>query len=170
MLLHRAAGRRGGDRRTGPAAAAYDLLHLLRPNTFTFSPPAESAWLGWYAAAQGYSGYLRWAYDSWTQDPLYDTRYVRWPAGDCFLVYPGARSSIRFERLREGIADFEKIRVLRGVLGRRKDAKATDALARLDAALKRFHYAESQKSPAADAVNAAQKALVESSREAARSN
>jgi hypothetical protein len=139
-----------------------------QPNTFTSSPPAESTWLGWYAAAQGYSGFLRWAYDSWMEDPLYDTRYVRWPAGDCLLVYPGPRSSIRFERLREGIADYEKIRILRETLGRRKDAKAAELLARLNAALKRFTYAEAQKTPAADAVNAAQNVLLELSREAAQ--
>jgi hypothetical protein len=81
------------------------------------------------------------------------------PSGDCFLVYPGPRSSIRFERLREGIADYEKIRVLRGMLGRRKDAKATAALARLDSVLKRFTFEESQKNPAADALNAAQKVV-----------
>jgi hypothetical protein len=141
-----------------------------QPNTFTSSPPAESTWLGWYTAAQGYSGFLRWAYDSWMEDPLYDTRYVRWPAGDCLLVYPGPRSSIRFERLREGIADYEKIRILRGVLGQRKDAKTAKSLARLEAALKHFTYAEAQKTPVAGAVNAAQKALLELSREAAPSN
>jgi hypothetical protein len=154
--------------RQGRATTFYVCCGPERPNTFTFSPPAEAAWLGWYAAAQGYSGFLRWAYDSWMEDPLFDTRYVRWPAGDCLLVYPGPRSSIRFERLREGIADYEKIRILREMLGRRKDAKAADALARFDAILKRFTYADAQKNPAADAVNAAQKLLVELSREAAR--
>ncbi len=71
--------------------------------------------------------------------------YVRWPAGDCLLVYPGPRSTIRFERLREGIADFEKIRIVREIFGQRRDAKATESLARLDAVLKRFTYAEAQR-------------------------
>jgi hypothetical protein len=154
--------------RQGRTTTFYVCCGPARPNTFTFSPPAEAAWLGWYTAAQGYSGFLRWAYDSWMEDPLYDTRYVRWPAGDCLLVYPGPRSSIRFERLREGIADFEKIRIVRDVLGRRGDAQATRALAGLDAVLTRFTYAEAQKNPAADAVNAAQKVLLELSREATR--
>jgi len=30
-----------------------------KPNTFTFSDPAESAFLGWHSAAVGYDGYLR---------------------------------------------------------------------------------------------------------------
>jgi hypothetical protein len=68
--------------------------------------------MGWHADALGYSGFLRWAYNSWVEDPLYDTTHVNWTPGDCFLVYPGGRSSIRFERLREGIQDFEKIRIV----------------------------------------------------------
>src|SRR5699024_3190508 len=31
------------------------------PNSFTFSPPAESEWIGWHAAALGLDGFLRWA-------------------------------------------------------------------------------------------------------------
>lgn len=130
-----------------------------KPNTFTFSPPAESAWLGLYAAAQGYSGLLRWAHDSYVQDPLYDTSYVTWPAGDCFLVYPGARSSIRFERLREGIQDFEKVRLVREKLGQSADPTAKAALERLDVALAGFRYDTVQTEPAAVPVAAAKTAL-----------
>lgn len=83
------------------------------PNNFTFSPPAEQAWLGWHAASKGYTGFLRWAYNSWVEDPLKDSRFRTWPAGDTYQIYPGPRSSIRFERLREGIQDFEKIEILK---------------------------------------------------------
>ncbi len=86
-----------------------------RPNTFVFSNPAESAFLGWHAAAANYDGYLRWAYNSWVNNQLVDARFRTWPAGDCFLVYPGG-SSIRMERLVEGIQDYEKIQILRGEL------------------------------------------------------
>jgi hypothetical protein len=75
----------------------------------------EGRWISWYAAAAGYNGFLRWAYDAWPEDPVRDARFGSWPAGDCFLVYPGAGSSIRFEKLREGIADFEKIRILKNL-------------------------------------------------------
>jgi hypothetical protein len=135
-----------------------------RPNTFVFSPPAESAWMGLYAAAQGYTGFLRWAHDSWVQDPLYDTSYVTWPAGDCFLVYPGPRSSIRFERLREGIQGFEKVRLLREALSKRGDAAARDGLHRLDQALARFTYERAQTEPAAEAVTGAERVIAELSR------
>jgi hypothetical protein len=86
------------------------------PNTFVFSPPAEGRWLGWYAVARGYDGFLRWAYDAWPADPMRDARHTAWPAGDAYLVYPGGESSVRFEKLREGIVDFEKIRILRASL------------------------------------------------------
>ncbi|HKO81460.1 MAG TPA: DUF4091 domain-containing protein, partial [Chitinophagaceae bacterium] len=83
-----------------------------KPNTFTFSPTAESAWLAWYAAAQNYNGYLRWAYNCWPKDPMQDARFSTWSSGDTYFVYPGG-SSIRFERLIEGIQDYEKIRILK---------------------------------------------------------
>ena len=132
-----------------------------RHNTFTHSPPAEAAWLGWYAAAQGYSGFLRWAFDSWVQDPLRDTSYVRWPPGDCFLVYPGARSSIRFERLREGIQDFEKVRILRSDLQAQDTREAPEALARLAQTLSEFTYGRVTKEPAAPLVRRARALLAE---------
>lgn len=83
------------------------------PNTFTFSPPAEGVFIGWYTMAANFDGFLRWSYNSWTEHPLQDSRFLAWPAGDTYIVYPKNRSSIRFETLREGIQDAEKIRILR---------------------------------------------------------
>lgn len=97
----------------GKISTFYTCCTEAFPNTFTFSPPAEAAWLGWHAAGANYDGYLRWAYNSWTADPLRDSRFHTWAAGDCYLVYPDGRSSIRMERLIEGVQDFEKIRILR---------------------------------------------------------
>jgi hypothetical protein len=82
------------------------------PNMFTFSDPAEAVYAGWYAKANELDGFLRWAYNSWVEDPLIDSRFRTWPAGDTFIVYPGARSSIRFECLMEGIQDFEKLSII----------------------------------------------------------
>jgi len=107
-----------------------------RPNTFTFSPPAESAWLPLYAAARGYDGFLRWAFNHWNHDPLWDTSYGRWPAGDCFLIYPGPRSSVRWERLRDGIEAFEKLRILR--TSRNSDARTVAR--QVQALLSKFRY------------------------------
>lgn len=83
------------------------------PNTFTFSSPAEATWIGWHSIAGNYDGYLRWAYNSWTKNPLQDSRFRTWAGGDTYIVYPDGRSSIRFERLIEGIQDYEKISILR---------------------------------------------------------
>ncbi|AQT69086.1 hypothetical protein STSP2_02272 [Anaerohalosphaera lusitana] len=116
----------------------YVCCNPTRPNTFTFSPPAESAWMGLYAAAQNRSGFLRWAYNSWNENPFYDTKYWPqvWAAGDCFMIYPGPRSSIRFERLREGIQDYEKIYILRKLAAKQlNDPRVKKAVKELDAAL-----------------------------------
>ncbi|WP_298651016.1 glycoside hydrolase domain-containing protein [uncultured Proteiniphilum sp.] len=83
------------------------------PNNFLFSPPVEGRWISWYTVARGYDGFLRWAYDAWPEDPNRDARHGSWAAGDCFLIYPGGHSCIRFEKLREGIVDFEKIRIVK---------------------------------------------------------
>lgn len=83
------------------------------PNTFTFSPPAEAAWMAVHALGGDYDGYLRWSYNSWTRDPLRDSRFRSWAAGDTYCIYPGPRSSIRFERLIEGLQICEKIVQLR---------------------------------------------------------
>ena len=83
------------------------------PNTFTFSPPAEAAWMAVHALGGNYDGYLRWSYNSWTRDPLRDSRFRTWAAGDTYCVYPGPRLSIRFERLIEGLQICEKIVQLR---------------------------------------------------------
>ena len=94
-----------------------------QPSNFVFSTPAEGTFISWYAASYGYYGFLRWAYDAWPTDPTRDARHVVWPTGDCFLVYPGGRSSIRFERLREGIVDFEKIAILQKMGATTNDKK-----------------------------------------------
>jgi len=126
------------------------------PNTFTFSAPAEATWLSWYAANKGYDGYLRWAYNCWTKDPLRDTRFGAWSSGDAFLIYPGPRSSIRFERLIEGIQDFEKIRILKGQFIRNNEP---DKLLQLEKALHNFDVNALDDLVAAKMINDAQAIL-----------
>lgn len=92
----------------------YVCTSPAKPNTFPHSAAAEPHWLPLYAAAARLDGFLRWAYNSWVENPFADCRWPKraWPAGDCFLVYPGNRTTPRFETLRDGIEDFEKIRIL----------------------------------------------------------
>lgn len=99
--------------RRGQSTSFYVCCTPPQPNNFVFSAPVEGRFISWYAAAHGYDGFLRWAYDAWPADPVRDARHTLWPAGDCFLVYPGGNRSIRMEKLREGFADYEKIHLLR---------------------------------------------------------
>lgn len=121
--------------RKGQISTVYTCCTEAFPNTFTFSAPAEAAWTALHAVAGGYDGYLRWAVNSWPIDPLRDSRFCTWAAGDTYSIYPGPRSSIRFERLVEGLQDCEKIYVLREEL----EAKgATGKLKKLNAKLSEF--------------------------------
>ncbi|MFT3704529.1 MAG: DUF6067 family protein [Agriterribacter sp.] len=115
----------------GKPSTYYTCCSEPYPNGFTFSPPDEHVWIGWYAAAKGFTGYLRWAYNSWVASPLQDSRFRTWPAGDTYQVYPGPRSSIRFEKLTEGIQDFEKIRILKEELTKKGDAASLQKLNQL---------------------------------------
>jgi hypothetical protein len=108
------------------------------PNTFVFSPPVEGRWLGWYTEAHAYDGMLRWAYDAWPADPVRDGRHLLWPAGDCFMIYPGGESSIRFEKMREGIVDYEKINILKTKAAASKDAEVKKLLQQLNDHLQLF--------------------------------
>ncbi|MDD6828293.1 MAG: DUF4091 domain-containing protein [Bacteroidales bacterium] len=96
----------------GRTSTYYVCCNPAVPNDFVFSPPEQGRWISWYAKARGYDGFLRWAYDAWPEDVKRDARHAIWPAGDCFLVYPGAKSCIRFEKLREGIIDYVKVDII----------------------------------------------------------
>lgn len=121
----------------GKKTTVYTCCSTHRPNTFTFSVPAEGSWYGLYVAGTEYDGYLRWAYNSWTKYPLHDTRFRSWPAGDTYMVYPYGRSSVRFEKLIEGIQAYEKARILREEF---TAAGNTRKLAELDAVIEKFNF------------------------------
>ena len=108
------------------------------PNMFTFSDPAEAVYAGWYTAACGYDGFLRWAYNSWVGEPLTDSRFRTFPAGDTYIIYPGARSSVRFERLVEGIQDAEKISILKKEFAAAGTPEAASRLEQLETLLAGF--------------------------------
>ncbi len=153
--------------RRGLLTTAYVCCAEERPNTYLSSSPAEATCLGWSAAARGFSGLLRWAFNSWEQSPLWDLRGIRYSPGESFLVYPGARSSIRFERLREGIQDFEKLRIVKEKLQAAGTEDARRKLADLNTLLA-GHFQEAQHRSCAAAVNAGKKALEELARDVSR--
>ncbi len=140
----------------GMPSTVYTCCVEAYPNGFTFSAPDEHVWLGWYAAARGFTGYLRWAYNSWPASPLTDSRFTAWPAGDTYQVYPGPRSSIRFEKLVEGIQDYEKIRILRA---KWQQEGRQDKLQSLEGLLSAFEIAALAQRPAAEMVQEARRKL-----------
>ena len=123
-----------------------------RPNTFTFSEPAEAEWLAWHSAKENLDGYLRWALNSWVKNPLQDSRFTAWAAGDTYMIYPGARSSIRLERLTEGVQAFEKIRILKEEFERKGNK---GAIKNIDKVLKMFDESGMDKISPTTAVNKA---------------
>lgn len=100
-------------RAQGKITTFYTCCTEAYPNTFTFSQPIEAAAFGPIAEQRNLDGYLRWAYNSWVDKPLQDSRFTAWAGGDTYLVYPDNHSSARFEKLIEGIQLFEKIQVLK---------------------------------------------------------
>jgi len=143
----------------GLVSTFYPCCVEPKPNTYPHSYPAESAWMGWLAAADGFSGFLRWAYNSWVENPLYDTRYSKWSAGESFLVYPGARSSIRFERLREGFQDYEKIRIVKEKLKTLKGTEAGNLSMELEKNLSNYSYQNAQEVSCSKVVNESKELL-----------
>ncbi len=99
-------------RNEGLITTFYTCCSTEVPNTFTFSSPAEAELLPWLAAAYGFDGYLRWAFNNWTLTPLLDSRFRSWPSGDTYIIYPFAETSVRWERLVEGVQQYEKWRIL----------------------------------------------------------
>lgn len=122
-------------RSRGQLSCVYTCCTERFPNIFTFSPPAEAAWTALHALAAGYDGFLRWSVCAWTTDPLRDSRFRLFAAGDTYSVYPGPRSSIRFERLLEGFQNCEKVRILREEF---KAKGETEKLAKLEDAMSMF--------------------------------
>ncbi len=139
-------------RAAGQITTFYVCCSVPFPNNFTFSPPSEAVWQGWYAFAQNLDGFLRWAYNSWVKDPMHDTRFRTWPAGDTFFVYPEAKSSIRFEKLREGIQDFEKLHILVEQLKNSDKPEAKAQLQLLENMLDKFEIASLEKDGALNLI------------------
>lgn len=130
-------------RSQGRVSTFYTCCVEAFPNTFTFSQPVEAAAMGVIAAERRLDGYLRWAYNSWVVAPQTDSRFTKFAAGDTFIVYPDNQSSIRLEKLIEGIQLYEKIEVLRA------EAKYDKALERL---LQPFAYRQIKQTSLPEAI------------------
>lgn len=102
----------------------YTSCTQLFPNSFVTqeNTTAEMTWMGWHAANKNYSGYLRWAYDNWQLNDPADARDKSNTAGDFSIVYRSSNTSpiacypsLRLMMLREGIQDYEKIKILKAI-------------------------------------------------------
>lgn len=143
-------------KQAGKVTTFYTSCEEARPNTFSFSPPAETEWFAWYSAKEGLDGYLRWALNSWVKHPLQDSRFHTWAAGDTYLIYPGGRSSLRFEHLINGIQAYEKIRLLKKEYAEKGDKRKLD---KIDKALQLFDETTLKEIPAAEAIGKAKRML-----------
>ncbi len=107
-------------REAGQKSTSYVCCADPGANIFTNKPLSDAAYLPVQAVAAGLDGILHWSWINWPENPLIDSRLqlpdvegYTFAPGDTYSYYPGPRSSVRFERLIEGIQQTEKIRVLR---------------------------------------------------------
>ncbi len=110
----------------------------------------------YYCYKYGVKGYEFWGVSWWTYDPWErgwhtfirqssdgkDYFWVRYPNGDGYLTYPGEAvgldrpvSSLRLEQAREGIEDYEYMRILEGWIERARQAGKTRQAERAGKAL-----------------------------------
>lgn len=91
------------------------------PNRFVDYPLLKTRVLHWINFRWGFTGYLHWGFNQWRgKDPFSDLEPPHGgstflPPGDAWIVYPGDRQvldSIRHESMRDGVEDFELLRLL----------------------------------------------------------
>ena len=99
-------------RSEGKVSTYYTCCSAEYPNLFTFNAPSDAEFIALEALRKDLDGYLRWAYNSWTVEPEKDSRFTAWPAGDTYVIYPHSKSSVRWERLVQGIQQYEKYKIL----------------------------------------------------------
>jgi hypothetical protein len=86
-------------------------------NRFIELPLIKTRILHWINFRYNITGYLHWGFNYWYDNPFDETINpdTEWPAGDSYIVYPGYEklySSIRFETMRDGIMDYELLKML----------------------------------------------------------
>ena len=142
-------------RAKGYKTTFYVCASAKHPNTFFESPGDESYYLGAYPVMVGFDGFLRWAANSWGEDPYKDGsfRTKDWKAGDVFLVYPNGELSSRLIALRAGVVAAEKMRILREEgKGKREEGKGKgeEVEKKIAEIAKRYHFFPSVRDPSFD--------------------
>ena len=86
----------------------------LYPNRFLDYPLIKIRILHWINYAYNLKGYLHWGLNWWRDNP-FEGLGRDLPPGDTHIVYPGREgplSSLRFEAMRDGIEDYEYLKLL----------------------------------------------------------
>ena len=96
-------------RARGQHSNFYTCCTDAHPGLFSNSNPVDATFIPLYCAAADFDGWLHWSWLNWTDDPLRDSRFFLFAPGDTYFYYPGPRSSLRHERLLEGIQQYEKL-------------------------------------------------------------
>lgn len=122
-------------RERGEVSMYYTCCSSPEPNIFSNNDPIDAAYIPVFCTANGADGYLHWAFTNWTDNPLADTRFYMFAPGDTYCVYPDEGSSLRWERLIEGIQTSEKIRLLKEEFTQKGE---TEKLKKLEEALQPF--------------------------------
>lgn len=87
-------------------------------NRYLEQPLIQTRYLHWINYKYDVTGYLHWGLNSWVPDQLNASQSRnggKLPAGDNCIIYPGYRkvySSIRYEAMRDGIDDYQLLRML----------------------------------------------------------
>lgn len=106
------------------------------PNAFVVSDPAESVFFQMYGLSNGFDGYLRWAWNAWNAQPLVNTEYPSFEAGDPWLLYPDEANaqnpqpylSVRLAMLERGRQDCAKYTQLQRLLEQEDASTLQDIL------------------------------------------
>lgn len=83
------------------------------PNIYLYSPLRECRLLAWLSWKYGFDGYTRWAVNAYPEDVWDQPRY-KWHSGDNYFTYPGKGGPLdgmRWELIRQGIQDYEALRI-----------------------------------------------------------
>jgi hypothetical protein len=84
------------------------------PNRFLENPLIKTRFLHWANYKYNLTGFLHWGYNIWTGN-AYDFSTSTSVGGDAWIVYPRDGkiiSSVRLEAMRDGIVDYELLRLL----------------------------------------------------------
>jgi hypothetical protein len=105
-------------------------------NRFLEQPLVQTRFLHWINYRYGATGYLHWGFNWWNENPTKDAALNdTWPAGDAWIVYPAEGKfygSIRLSAMRDGIADYELLKLLEKKAPEKANRLAGDVIKNFD--------------------------------------